>query len=161
MIGTTPRGVAQTWLARVVFAVSVLVAAGCGGEPDHMDIGVAMSEGMMAQAEGRDEEAEERFDDVVQASPGNRVALYNLGMLRRSRGDIDGAIAAFSQLVEAQPDFAAARLQLAMTKQLAGDVVGAIADLRKVVEQEPGNAEAQTLLDALLEATSEVPVTSK
>lgn len=115
-----------------------------------------MSEGITAQAEGRGDVAEERFDEVVEASPGNRVALYNLGILRRSRGDTDGAIDAFTQLIAAQPDFAAARLQRAMTKQLAGDVPGAIADLRIVGQQEPGNVEAQTLLDALLEVTAEV-----
>lgn len=136
--------------------VSLLGATACGGEPDRADFAVTMSEGITAQAEGRGDVAEERFDEVVEASPGNRVALYNLGILRRSRGDTDGAIDAFTQLIAAQPDFAAARLQRAMTKQLAGDVPGAIADLRIVVQQEPGNVEAQTLLDALLEVTAEV-----
>lgn len=136
-------------------AAAMLVGVACGDESERASIDVAavMAEGVDAQFDGRRQEAEQRFDEVVEADPGNRVALYNLGILRRARGDVDGAIEAFTELVEADPQFSEARLQRAIALQSSGDLKGAIADLRVVVEQDPDHAEARQQLGALLVAT--------
>lgn len=155
-VSTRPR-FSVPGVVSVGIALSLFFGIGCGDEPDGVDISVALNEGIGAQAEGRDADAEERFVEVVEASPGNRVALYNLGILRRDRGDSVGAIDAFTQLLEAQPGFGAARFQRAITKQQVGDLPGAIDDLRLVIEQEPNNSEAQILLDTLLGTTGEDP----
>jgi thioredoxin-like negative regulator of GroEL len=151
------RGVTRKRVAALALTASLLVAGGCGTQAERVtvDIGVALTEGVAAQAEGRLQDAEKRFDEVVQANPGNRVALYNLGILRRARGEVQAALDAFNQIVEAQPDFTAARHQRAITRQVAGDVMGAIADLRIVVAEMPANIEARTQLGALLVATGE------
>jgi Flp pilus assembly protein TadD len=142
----------------VMVAVMVTVTAGsaCGDEIQRVDVGELIAEAVDAQFEGRRQDAEERFDEVVRVEPVNRVALYNLGILRRARGDVAGAIEAFTQLLDAHPDFTVARLQRAISLQSSGDLQGAIADLRLVLEQEPDNAEARTQLGALLVATGEV-----
>jgi thioredoxin-like negative regulator of GroEL len=150
------RGVIRRWAVGLTLSVSLLGASACGEDTKQsVDVAVAMSEGVEAHAQGRSDDAEARFDEVIEASPGNRVALYNLGILRRARGEVAGALDAFSQLVDADPNFTAARLQRAITRQSAGDLAGAIADLRIVVEQEPGNLDARRQLGALLVATGE------
>lgn len=136
--------------------VGLLLMAGCTNQTETVDVAKALSEGVDAQARGRVEEAEERFDEVVEASPGNRVALYNLGMLRRARGDVEAALDAFDQLVDGHPDFTVARLQRAITRQSAGDLEGAIADLRIVLEQDSSSVEARTQLGSLLVATGAI-----
>lgn len=143
------------WIAGAALAASLLASA-CADEAGVTDVAVPLSEGLTAQAEGREQDAEEAFAEVVEASPGNRVALYNLGILRRSRGDLDGALEAFDRIIAVEPDFVAARQQRAITRQSAGDLSGAIDDLRAAFAQAPENVEVRTHLGALLVATGTV-----
>lgn len=155
VVGAAParRRVAAAVLASLAALWSV---PACGGDQEErVDVGVELTGGVQAQAEGRLEEAEQHFEQVVTAEPGNRVALYNLGILRRADGDLEAALEAFTQLIDADPAFSAARHQRAITLQSAGDLDGAIADLRIVVSQDPANVDARTQLGMLLIATGE------
>lgn len=141
----------------------VLAASGCSAqvsEPDPTtlvaeEIAEVLEDGVTAQAEGREDEAEELFGQVAEADPDNRVAWFNLGILRRARGDLDGAIEAFSVLVDEYPELTVARYQRAITSQMADDLDSAIVDLRVVVEQDPSDEAARQQLGALLVATGD------
>lgn len=154
----TARSTRRRLVVAPVLVVSALLGVGAcgGGDPEPLDVPQALDEASRAQAEGRTDVAEERFDAVVEAEPGNRVALFNLGILRRARGDLGGSLAAFDELVDADPKFTPARYQRAITHQSAGDLEAAIADFRVVVEQDPENRTALQQLGALLVATGAI-----
>jgi tetratricopeptide (TPR) repeat protein len=151
---------ARWLLALSVVAPGLFMVSACSGGSDFavssstvevsVDVAGNLEAGQAAQDSGDVDAAAQSYDAVIEADPGNRVALFNLGILRRAQGDFAGSIDAWTQLITSNPELTVARYQRALTFRAGGDPESAIADLRVVVEQEPSNTDALDQLGALL-----------
>lgn len=66
-------------------------------------------------------DGEAAMSRAVAVSPGNWVALNNLGLIRLKQGEVQEAISLFSRSIEAKPSYALAYLNLGVAFMTAGD----------------------------------------
>ena len=103
-----------------------------------------------------------RIDDAVatyarllELTPGNPLALHNLGAIEAKRGEFAKAISFYRQALATDPDYLLAQYHLANALERDGQYKEAYAAFAAVIELEPANAtEAALYDDALYRAAS-------
>jgi tetratricopeptide (TPR) repeat protein len=102
------------------------------------------------QREGRFDEAEHIYKEVVRNNPTNVDALRLLGKLSLQSGRIYEAERLLRRAVSNAPDFALAQLDLARTLKEQNRLEEAIEQFNRVIELEPNNVPAHYLLAGAL-----------
>jgi len=100
-------------------------------------------------------EAEATYARLLELSPGNAIALHNLGAIAAKRGEFEKAISLYRQALATDPVYLLAQYHLANALQRAGRYQEAYDAFAAVIDLEPANA-AETALydDALYRAAS-------
>jgi predicted O-linked N-acetylglucosamine transferase (SPINDLY family) len=99
---------------------TVLVASKSGGAPASVSSAPTSPKNQKAlqlQAEGKLDEAEKIFLEVVASTPEDFVALYSLGVIASRRGDAEQACVWLSRAVQADPGNAIAHYAMATALQ--------------------------------------------
>ncbi len=95
--------------------------------------------GNLALAEGNLEEAEQRFHEAIEITPGFVEAISNLGMIQALRDDEAGAEAWYRKALAADPGFPRGSRRLADLYYERGDYAKALPLYRKTLEGEPND----------------------
>ena len=124
--------------------------AGPGGT---MTAAALNNEGRLLQAEGRGEEAEQRFRRALELDPERPETLVNLGILLAEAGRTGEALPHLERAVELAPESVETRLNLARALSLAGRWEQAIAHYDAALADHPGEPSLRAFrAQALLEA---------
>jgi tetratricopeptide (TPR) repeat protein len=143
-------GVAALVAGMLVFThVPVLDAADNRAVTEH-NLGSAL------QAEGRIDDAIERYRKAVAIKPDYAPAYSNLGSALLSKGDAAGAIGAYQQALSIDPNFSDAHFNLGNALMREGDPVRAIPHFRRVLSNAPDSIDARTNLGIALTATGQL-----
>ena len=135
-------------IAVAVVATSV-VLGGCGEESTGGD---TLTRALEAHAEGRTEEAEELYQDVLERDQSNKFAHYNLGLIAQNARRNDDAERAYRRALSVDENFVPAMFNLAtlLTKAERDE---AIALYRRIIKVDPNHASAHLNLGFLLKDT--------
>jgi tetratricopeptide (TPR) repeat protein len=96
-------------------------------------------------------EAEATYAKLLELSPGNPVALHNLGTMVSKRGEVDRAISYYQRSLESDPNYLMAQYHLANALERAERYEEAYAAFGEVwQEMEPTNAKELALFDDAL-----------
>ncbi len=117
------------------------------GDPEEMvvpeeteldpQVAALMDEGREALATGEYEMAVEKFTRVLENSPDNPRALYNLALAYRRIGNWDRAIEYASRAVEADPDLLFVHQNLGYAYEGQGDIDSAIGEYEREILTHP------------------------
>jgi len=102
------------------------------------------------QKEGRFEEAEKLYREVLRNNPQNVDALRMLGLLAFGGGNIDEAERLFRRAVTAAPDFVSAIIDLGLALKEQSRIEEAIECFRQATKLEPKNVKAHYQLAQIL-----------
>lgn len=100
---------------------------------------------------GRLEEAEALYSQILQASPRQLDALYNMGFAQQMQGKFPEAIVTYRRRIEAAPGFALAHAKLGEVNLWLGRLGTAVDHYRDALALEPGNAAFQESLKQVLD----------
>jgi tetratricopeptide (TPR) repeat protein len=92
---------------------------------------------ILADADGRDEDAARLYDMCARADRKDAIALYNLANIRLRKGDWDEAALAYQRALAREPGFAEARYNLAQALDASGKADAAAAELERLLEGDP------------------------
>jgi tetratricopeptide (TPR) repeat protein len=87
-----------------------------------------------------DSSAEELFDEVIRANPGDALAYNNRGNARVARGDFAGAVGDYDQALRLEPGLGFAYFNRANARARLGEYQIALADYNEALRLEPQNA---------------------
>jgi tetratricopeptide (TPR) repeat protein len=113
---------------RALIAALVILAA-CTRSRQAAD--TLFNQGMELLKADRNDEAADKFEEVVAADPNHALGWRYLAALRREEQDYSRAILAGRRAVELAPDHADAFYGLGMCQAEVGDRAGALASLRR------------------------------
>jgi len=105
-------------------------------------------------ADGRVDEAIDRYRTAVQLAPGYEAAHMQLGVLLGNRGDMEEAITQFRAVLSVGPDAADAHINLALALARQGDVDEALAHLAQASRLQPDNARIPYLMGIVADVSS-------
>ena len=129
-----------------------LLGGSCGNEkPDAKVAAEALNRGLKAQAEGRTEEAQKEYRDVLRHDPRNKFAYYNLGLIDQQSGRPEEAEKNYRLALATDPRFVAALYNLAILRTEA-DPKEAEALYRRAIEAAPDDPGPHLNLGFLLRA---------
>jgi tetratricopeptide (TPR) repeat protein len=115
------------------------------GVPEHHFLAA-----MVADREGRKDDARKGYAAAVQAAKGNYPeAWLNLGLLEKGAGRFDAARAAYGKALDLRPGYTAALLNLGKLEEAAGRPAEAEKAWRRAVEADPKYAPALLSLGQL------------
>lgn len=134
--------------------VALSLALG-GGDDGGGDTAERLQQAVNLQNSGRLAEAEEIYQEVIEAEPDNKVAYFNLGVIDHTQGQNQEASANYVQALSIDPAYVPALFNLAVLRSDEGDTQGAIGLYRRVVAIEPENAGALLNLGILLLTSGE------
>jgi tetratricopeptide (TPR) repeat protein len=97
--------------------------------------------------EGRLDDAEPLYEEVLAAHPDELAALINLGNLRLRQRDPDGAVALLERAVAQRPEDPHPRFGLALALLAAGRRERGIAELEQVLRLDPRHQQAPAMLE--------------
>lgn len=103
-------------------------------------------------AQGRLQEAENIYRQILQNAPDQPVALHYLGVIFHQRGDHDTAVDLIAKALAVKPDFAEAHCNLALALQQLGRGEEAVASYGRAILIEPNFAAAHCNLGVALHA---------
>lgn len=98
---------------------------------------------------GRLEEAEALYEQVLNRRPDEYAAIINLGNLYGRKGQVDRALTMLERAVGLRPEDPHPRYGVAMAYASKGRFSEALAQLDEVLRLEPGNAQARALAQRL------------
>ncbi len=104
-------------------------------------------------------EAEATYARLLELSPGNSLALHNLGAMEAKRGEFSKAISFYRQALASDPDYLLAQYHLAKTLERDGQFKEAYAAFAAVIELEPANATDASLYDDALYRAASLDIT--
>jgi tetratricopeptide (TPR) repeat protein len=96
-----------------------------------------LTEAISSQTEGRLDEANRLYRQVLAANPQNATAWHNLGLLCHERGDHQAAISCLLQSIEVRPDNARTHSNLAAILEFVGQFDEAIDRCRQALVIQP------------------------
>lgn len=109
--------------ARVLFGIVVLAGstwiAGCGGssaQSDAQQASAALSAGLLAQNQGKTQEAINDYKKVLAHDPKNKYAYYNLGLIDQQAGRNVSAEKNYRTALTVDPQFESALYNLAILR---------------------------------------------
>lgn len=112
--------------------------------------GTQLQAGWEHQANGRWDQAERLYREVLDAWPDHPEAWCLLGTLDLMRGRFAEAAASFDRAIQIRPDFAQAHNNLGIARSEAGQAAEAEASYREAIRLAPGDAEAYNNLGSTL-----------
>ena len=109
-----------------------------------------IDEGHVLEAEGRLDEAMQRYLDAVRLAPNPARAHLNRGNILLLKGDLQGALNAFSTAIKHKPDYAGAYYNTGNALLGNRQLGEAVASYRRALEIQPDYAEAHCSLGVAL-----------
>jgi protein O-GlcNAc transferase len=105
-----------------------------------------IDEGHALEAEGRLDEAMQRYLDAIRLAPNPARAHLNLGNVLLLKGDLQGALDAFRTAIKHKPDYAGAYYNIGNALLGNGQFEEAVASYRRALEINPDYAEVHCSL---------------
>jgi tetratricopeptide (TPR) repeat protein len=99
--------------------------------------------GLAALADGRPDEAERAFEEVVRLSPRAVAAQLQLSRLRLARGEANGALDAAQSAADERPNSPEAAILVSRSLRAKGDAAGAWTELSNRAAQHPNSVPLQ------------------
>ena len=109
-----------------------------------------IEEGHALEAEGKPDEALQRYLDAIQLASNPARALLNRGNILLLKGDLPGALDAFNAAIKHKPDYAGAYYNIGNALLGNKQADEAVANYRKALEIEPDYAEVHCALGVAL-----------
>src|SRR5450759_246153 len=109
-----------------------------------------IEEGHVLEAEGRLDEAMQRYLDAIRLAPNPARAHLNRGNILLLQGDLQGALDAFRTAIKHQPDYAGAYYNIGNALLNDGKLDEAAASYRRALEIQPDYAEVHCSLGVAL-----------
>src|SRR5450830_1962932 len=100
-----------------------------------------IEEGHVLEAEGRLDEAMQRYLDAIRLAPNPARAHLNRGNILLLKGDLQGALDAFRTAIKHKPDYAGAYYNMGNALLGNGQLDEAVAAYRRALEINPDYAE--------------------
>jgi tetratricopeptide (TPR) repeat protein len=105
-----------------------------------------IDEGHILEAEGRIEEAMQRYLNAIRLAPNPARAHLNHGNILLAKGDLKGALDAFRTAIKHNPDYAGAYYNMGNALLGNGQIDEAVANYRRALEINPDYAEVHCSL---------------
>lgn len=141
------------WRGVLVALVALLALSGCGDDkPTAKKVDETLQRGLAAHVAGDTEKALDLYDDVLEADPGNKFALYNIGLIKQNAGDKAEAERRYRATIAVDPNYGPALFNLAIIRFEAGANDEAIDLYRRVIAINPKDANAHLNLGFALKA---------
>jgi protein O-mannosyl-transferase len=112
--------------------------------------------GIIAQAEGKPDEAISAYEAAVRLDPNHAGAFNNLGIVQASQGLIPEATGSFRQSLRLAPGKASTHRNLAMVLQVQERFGEAVEHYRAALQLEPNDAETSSSLAYALHAAGDL-----
>jgi len=109
-----------------------------------------IEEGHVLEAEGRLDEAMQRYLDAIRIAPNPARAYLNHGNVLLLKGDLPGALGAFRTAIKHKPDYAGAYYNIGNALLGNGQFDEAAASYRRALEIQPNYAEVHCVLGVAL-----------
>jgi tetratricopeptide (TPR) repeat protein len=109
-----------------------------------------IDEGHVLEAQGRLDEAMQRYQDAIRLAPHPARAHLNLGNVLLAKGDLPGALDAFRTAIKHKPDYAGAYYNIGNALLGNGQFDEAAANYRRALEIQPDYAEVHCSLGVAL-----------
>lgn len=133
----------------MLFILALLLTSALQAQPDQLAARSLQAKQFMAN--GKFSEAAKLYAELVQAVPGNRGLMMNLGIALHMAGNDRAALAQFDKVLKLQPNALPALMLSGASYLRLGEPTKAVAPLHKAIALAPGDAEGrQMLIDALL-----------
>ena len=111
---------------------------------------IIIQQAITAHQEGKLEEAEHLYKEILKTNPNNLTAMNNLGILLRSLGRFDEAEASYKKVIELKPDYVEAHNNLGVLLRSLGRFDEAELSYKKAIELKPDYVEAHNNLGNVL-----------
>lgn len=109
-----------------------------------------LAQAIALHQQGRVQEAQMFYANILKQEPGNIQARYYQGLLRLQTGDIAAGIAALKQVIKRQPDHAEAHYNLGLAYKQQGNEQQAFRCFEHVIALQPNMFEARFYLGTTL-----------
>ncbi len=93
--------------------------------------------GVLAERQGRKQDAIRRYEGALRRKPTLRQAAENLAVIMQNDGNVQGAVTIYGQILQHYPDDASARARLAEIYRRNGDHERAMAYAREALIRDP------------------------
>ena len=133
------RARASQWIGLVAVALLLLWAPVTRAS---LESELNFHKGVVAFGEGRLDDAEQLFTQILAEDPDDATALQYLGMIDDRQGETTSSIEYFRRAVEAEPDDPQARFAYGTALLKAGKAMQAGIEFEKILEADPANARA-------------------
>ena len=149
---TVHRGRSARTAAGVGVLVLALLFSGCGNsaQDKKAQASQALDAALKLQASGQKDKARAKYQEVLDAEPTNKYAIYNLALLDQLDGKNDSAEGKYRVVIKLDPLFEPALYNLAVLVAPSGRTVEAIDLYRRAIGARPAAAEAHFNLALLL-----------
>ena len=121
-----------------------------------LTINQLLEQGIAAHEEGKLEEAEHLYHEVLKVKPDHIDANHNLGVIMYSLGKLSEAEVKFKKTIEFKFDYTLAHYNLGLVSQLLRKMDEAEQSFRKTIELKPDFFEAYNTLGIILKDTNRV-----
>lgn len=98
--------------------------------------------GVIAERQGKKDEAKNWYRSALKKKPSLRQASENLAVMSQNEGDIPGAVALYTDVLKRYPDDAASRARLAEIYRQTGDTAKALEFARAALMRDPQSTTA-------------------
>jgi protein O-GlcNAc transferase len=115
-----------------------------------------IDEGHILEAEGKLDEAMQRYLEAIRLAPNPARGHINRGNILLLKGDLKGALDAFSTAIKHQPDYAGAYYNIGHALLCNGQLEEAAASYRRALEIQPDYAEVHCSLGAVLKDMGQI-----
>ena len=105
-----------------------------------------------AHVEGRVNEAQDTYEEVLRSDPANKLAHYNLGLIAQTQGRLTDAERSYRLALDSDPAYEPALFNLAVMRFEAGDNAAAILLYEQIIGTNPAQAAAHLNLGYALRA---------
>ena len=121
-----------------------------------LSINQILQQGVTEHKEGKLEEAERLYRDILKTEPNHPDANHNLGVIMYVFGKLNKAEANFKKTIEFKSDYALAHYNLGLVLQLLKKMDEAEASFRKTIKLKPDFVEAYNTLGIVLKDIDKV-----
>jgi tetratricopeptide (TPR) repeat protein len=133
-----------------IFDQSRSTAPGSKADTSEQDALRLIEAGHALEAQGRIEDAKQRYLEAIRTAPALARAHLNLGNALLASGDLPGALDAFQTAIKHKPDYAGAYYNIGNALLGNKQLDAAVASYRKALEIQPGYAEVHCALGVAL-----------
>lgn len=151
-MSTVHRGRSARAVVGVGMLSLALVVSGCGESAKDVQARAdkALNEALALQASGQEGRARDKYQEVLDAQPSNKYAIYNIALLDQLAGKNDSAEGKYRVVIKLDPAFEPALYNLGVIVGASGRTVEAIDLYRRAIAARPSAANAHFNLALLL-----------